>query len=134
MLYLGFLRFGNPPQPMRVVFDTGSTNAWILNYKTNVGKQEKCGFEETKSKTCKKCNNEWVDVSFGSGKLGGHFYKDDVRMGEEGTSMVIKDQTFGNVEKQQTIFSENNFDGIIGMAYPPVSHNGYRGLFDNLMR
>lgn len=28
---------GNPPQKIRAVFDTGSTNMWVLNKKTNLG-------------------------------------------------------------------------------------------------
>ena len=29
--YIGTLMFGNPPQPIRACFDTGSANAWILS-------------------------------------------------------------------------------------------------------
>ena len=131
-IYLGVIYIGNPPQKMKCIFDTGSSNAWILNYKTDVGKPPK-GFEIPKSSTCKKCSEEWVDMSFGSGSLGGHFYRDDIRLGEGPNQIIIKDQSFGNVEKQKTIFSENNFDGLIGMSYPKISHKRLRGLFDNIM-
>ena len=29
--YIGTFYVGNPPQPLRGVFDTGSANAWILS-------------------------------------------------------------------------------------------------------
>jgi hypothetical protein len=40
---------------------------------------------------------------------------------------------FGNVEKEVTIFSENSFEGIVGMAYPCVASKNYSGLFDNMI-
>jgi hypothetical protein len=36
-LFLTDFEVGNPPQKIRGVFDTGSTNMWILNKKTSLG-------------------------------------------------------------------------------------------------
>ena len=33
-IYISEFHIGNPPQKMRGVFDTGSTNTWVLNEKT----------------------------------------------------------------------------------------------------
>jgi hypothetical protein len=47
---------------------------------------------------------------------------DDIRLGTcDGKSsgqIQIKNQKFGNVKYQQTIFKGDNFEAIIGMAYP----------------
>lgn len=41
-----------------------------------------------------------------------------MRIGAEGsTQIVLKDQYFGNVEDQKTIF-HGGFEAIIGLAYP----------------
>jgi len=47
MVYLGYFSVGNPPQMQRVVFDTGSTNSWILNKKLDVGMSERTGFDDS---------------------------------------------------------------------------------------
>ena len=67
---------------MRVIFDTGSTNAWFLNKDLDCQRLEgRTGFEDAKSKTLRKPDKEFIKVGFGSGKLGGHFYQDEVRIG-----------------------------------------------------
>ena len=41
---------GNPPQKLRALFDTGSTNTWILNKKVDLhGKEKEFAYDETKS-------------------------------------------------------------------------------------
>lgn len=72
---------GNPPQKIRAVFDTGSTNTWILNKNVDLkGNVKEYSFDETKSTSLKKSDKE-TTITFGSGKLGGHFYQDDIRIG-----------------------------------------------------
>jgi len=70
--------------------------------------------------------------------LAGHFVNDDMRIGScEGQSsgqIHIKDQKFGNVEKQSTIFTGKNFEAIIGMAYPALAEKGVLPVFDEMMK
>ena len=68
----------------------------------------------------------------------GHFVTDDLRLGScDGTKssgqIHIKNQKFGNVEKQKTIFRGNNFEAIIGMAYPELAEAGVTPVFDEMM-
>jgi hypothetical protein len=80
-IYIGEVFVGNPPQTIRAVFDTGSTNTWILNKSVDLnGKDKQFSFDDAKSKSLKKSDKE-TTVTFGSGKLGGHFYQDDIRIG-----------------------------------------------------
>jgi|ERR1712080_169576 len=76
-------------------------------------------------------------IQFGSGALAGHFVVDDMRIGScEGQSngqIHIKNQKFGNVEKQSTIFTGKNFEAIIGMAYPALAEKGVTPVFDEMM-
>lgn len=73
---------GNPPQKVRGLFDTGSTNTWILNKKTELtgGKKKEFSYDETASKTTHKTDQKAI-IQFGSGALAGHFIKDDIRLG-----------------------------------------------------
>jgi len=68
----------------------------------------------------------------------GHFVTDDVRLGtcdgEKSSGQIhIKNQKFGNVEKQKTIFRGNNFEAIIGMAYPELAEAGVKPVFDEMI-
>lgn len=73
---------GNPPQKVRALFDTGSTNTWILNAKTALSghKEKEFAYDDTKSKTNHKTEQKAI-IQFGSGALAGHFFKDDIRLG-----------------------------------------------------
>lgn len=73
---------GNPPQKVRALFDTGSTNTWVLNKKTELAnhKEKEFSYDEQASKSGNKTEQKAV-IQFGSGALAGHFYKDDIRLG-----------------------------------------------------
>jgi hypothetical protein len=46
------------------------------------GKTRKFFYDEALSKTSKKpTDSEFVNITFGSGKIGGHFLQDDVTIG-----------------------------------------------------
>lgn len=120
------------------MFDTGSTNTWVLNSKVQLpGNAEKeYSYDDSKSCTAHKTNQRAM-IQFGSGALAGHFLNDDMRIGScEGQSsgqIHIKNQKFGNVEKQSTIFTGKNFEAIIGMAYPALAEKGVKPVFDEMI-
>jgi hypothetical protein len=46
------------------------------------GQQRKFFYDQTLSKTSKKsAHADLVNITFGSGKIGGHFHQDDVTLG-----------------------------------------------------
>lgn len=139
-LFLTDFEVGNPPQKVRGVFDTGSTNTWILNKKTPLGggfgqePSKMRSYDETLSTTMIK-TSQTAKIRFGSGSLGGTFYTDDVRFGScgSGGQIHIKNQKFGNVEEQRTIFSGDNFEAIIGLGYASLAEPGVKPVFDEVM-
>ena len=79
--YVSEFYVGNPPQKLRGLFDTGSTNPWILNKNTDIGGASKeLSYDDTASKSAKKTNQR-AAIQFGSGALMGHFMTDDLRLG-----------------------------------------------------
>lgn len=133
--YIGEIFVGNPPQKVRALFDTGSTNTWILNkeLKDTLLKGGDYSYNHKASKT-NQISEKGASISFGSGSLSGHFHSDDMRLGscEGGGQIVIKNQQFGNVEEQKTIF-EGEFEAIVGLAYPELAQPGIKPVFDQVM-
>jgi hypothetical protein len=81
--YIGTLWVGNPPQPVRGCFDTGSANLWILsshcnNKRCKPGSKNKY-FTPEKSSSFKRIPRR-RRIKFGSGSLSGPFGSDDVRV------------------------------------------------------
>lgn len=95
MAYMADIYIGNPPQKIRGLFDTGSSNTWILNSKVKT--IDGLAYDDKISSTAQMTNQE-AEIQFGSGSLSGHFYLDDLRIGTGPGAIQIKGQKFGNVE------------------------------------
>lgn len=80
MNYVADIYVGNPPQKIKALFDTGSTNTWILNKTTDIGKPNVPSYDNTKSTTSKKTDIK-ANSAFASGSLEGTFFTDDIRLG-----------------------------------------------------
>jgi len=137
--YVSDMYVGNKPQLVRALFDTGSTNTWILNSKVQLpgNAQKQRAFDSDASSTYHPTDQR-ATIYFGSGSLAGHFVIDDVRLGScDGTKssgqIHIKNKRFGNVEKQSTIFTGSNFEAIVGLAYPSLAEKGVTPVFDEMI-
>jgi len=71
---------GNPPQLVRALFDTGSTNTWVLSEKCDIGATKERSYSNTTSTTAAYTPQK-AQIFFGSGNLAGHFITDDIRLG-----------------------------------------------------
>lgn len=81
--YVGTLMVGNPPQKIRAIFDTGSTNQWVLS---SLCESDGClngdnmVYDPTMSDTFIP-TDVGVEIEFGSGPLEGFFGFDDFWVG-----------------------------------------------------
>jgi len=73
---------GNPPQKIRALFDTGSTNTWVLGKDVQLpgNPKKEYSYDINASCTSNKLSQR-AQIQFGSGALAGHFLTDDVRIG-----------------------------------------------------
>lgn len=73
---------GNPPQLVRGLFDTGSTNTWVLNSAVDLGngQTKERSYNNLTSSTAHYTPQK-AQIFFGSGNLAGHFITDDIRLG-----------------------------------------------------
>lgn len=132
--YMGWIRVGTETAhdgtvgiPMRVVFDTGSTNLWVTGKKCPKNLLDK--YDRDESKTRIKAKEYLVKIKFGTGQLEGVTVKDRVSVGpfsipaanagDQGPS----GQGFGLIEEEQgSIFAElDDFGGILGLGHRDMS-------------
>lgn len=128
--YVGIINIGYPPQEVKVIFDTGSSNFWVTSNRcVNPGCLIQKSFDASKSLHYVKID-ERVEVEFGSGTIEGTFCKDDVTVGP----ITIRNQEFGEIEKEEgSIFNKLKFAGILGLSFPSLSNLEYVPLFDNII-
>ena len=85
--YMADIFIGTPPQKIRAIFDTGSSNSWILN--SSVKRLNGLAYDN-KASTTAKSTDQAATITFAQGMLAGHFYTDDLTFGEGSNKILIK--------------------------------------------
>lgn len=119
--YYGWINAGTPPQKLRVVYDTGSSNLW-LNVQTGILEYEHYHYDDKKSSTYVK-NGTTFNIRYGSGPVSGYYSADTINLG--GIDLV--DYTFAEVDNTEGLgvgWYLGHFDGICGMGWDGISVDG----------
>ncbi|SCM04269.1 plasmepsin IX, putative [Plasmodium chabaudi chabaudi] len=135
--YVGFIQIGNPPQTIRPIFDTGSTNIWIVSTKC---KDKTClkvhRYNHKLSDTFKYYTPRTnLDIMFGTGIIQGTIGIETFKIGP----FKIENQSFGLVKREKgtddksNVFERINFEGIVGLAFPAMLSTGGNPIYENLM-
>ncbi|EPR63595.1 aspartyl protease ASP3 [Toxoplasma gondii GT1] len=135
--YVGVIGIGTPPQFVQPIFDTGSTNLWVVGSKcTDDTCTKVTRFDPSASKTFRAANPPvHLDITFGTGRIEGSTGIDDFTVGP----FLVKGQSFGLVESEGghnmhgNIFKTINFEGIVGLAFPEMSSTGTVPIYDNII-
>lgn len=120
--YVGSVQIGTPPVDFSVIFDTGSSNLWVPSVRcTDCTASPGCcnhtRYDSTNSSTYTKVGTPYV-LPYGSGTVEGVISQDNVVFG----GLTITGQQFGeSTAEPGDVWSEVDFDGILGMAYPAAS-------------
>jgi len=115
--YYGTISVGTPPQSLRVVYDTGSSNLWV-NKQTGFLSQHK-HYIDTKSSTYVK-NGTVFKIQYGSEPVSGFYSQDTIHLGD----IDISDYTFAEVDNTKGLgpaWAVGHFDGICGMGWDDIS-------------
>ncbi|KAK1939812.1 putative aspartyl protease [Babesia divergens] len=136
-LYIGEIRIGTPPQTFHPIFDTGSTNMWVVG---DTCKDTSCKnvsrYDASSSSTFRPMDNPLkIHVKFGTGEIEGYPATDTVTIGD----ITIPNQSFAVVESEQSggsdgnIFDKIKFEGIVGLAFPEMSSVPGTPIFDHMV-
>jgi hypothetical protein len=120
--YIGKVSVGTPPQEVRVVYDTGSSNLWVNNipvpwWKKLLPHHEM--YDHGKSSTY-VANGTKFNIAYGSGPVAGFYSKDKITVG----GIAIPDYTFAEVDNVKglgTMWLVGKLDGILGLGWDDIS-------------
>jgi len=133
--YYGEISIGTPGQCFQVMFDTGSSMAWVPGEQCQTGgckKHKK--FECDKSSTCKPTDG-FVNLKYGAGQMEGRVDDDKFCFGCQDETMCLEKQTFlESVQEPGLTFSSAHFDGLVGMGYDTLAPKGVTTPFSQLMK
>lgn len=129
MQYYGDIKVGG--QLFTVIFDTGSANLWVPSARCETSCFTKNRYDSKLSSTYIE-NNDRFYIQYGSGPVRGYLSTDDLEFG----NILIRHQTFAEVteaEGLEDIYQYGKFDGILGLAFTPVSVDLIPSPMDNLI-
>jgi hypothetical protein len=127
--FYGEISVGNPPQPVKVIFDTGSSNLWVPNKKPIFTRHQI--YKHEKSTTYSR-NGTIFKIEYGSGPVSGFFSRDDVHLGE----LVLKSYNFAEVDNTKGLgpaYYIGKFDGILGLGWDSIVVGGGPSPFSALV-
>lgn len=131
--YYGEIGLGTPPQPFTVVFDTGSANLWVPSSKCK-GFNIACLLHRRYSSASSAtyvADGHPFSIKYGSGSMSGFISKDSLKLG----SLILPNATFAEaVSEPGVAFAITKFDGILGLAYPGISVDGMKPIFQSLVQ
>ncbi|KAF4316645.1 hypothetical protein BBO99_00006829 [Phytophthora kernoviae] len=114
--YIGAVGFGNPPQLLDVVFDTGSSDTWIPS--ADCGS---CGshhqFDHQKSTTFLDTQEKFYDA-YGSGSVSGTVVVDTVTI----SGYTVDSVRFGVIDDESDKLQTFLADGIFGLGFEGLAH------------
>jgi len=133
--YFGEISIGTPGQCFRVIFDTGSSMAWVPgSHCRSAGCQRHTKFVCEKSSTCQP-TEAGIGLKYGTGEMSGRMDYDKLCFGCQDNTMCVEKQAFlESVDEPGPTFAMAKFDGLLGMGYDALAVKNVTTPFSKLMR
>lgn len=129
--YYAQISIGTPPHPFTIIFDTMSSNFWILSSKC-YDYDDSCAshnqYDNIESSTYKENGTEFF-IRYRNGNLNGFLSEDSVNI----AGLQVKNQTFAEALKIPVPFYRGKFDGVVGLGFQQNSKNNVIPVFYNMI-
>ncbi|KAI9294528.1 acid protease [Neoconidiobolus thromboides FSU 785] len=128
--YYGEIGLGTPAQKFRVIFDTGSSDLWVASKNqltSNVNSAILHNYYNSGSSNSFLNLKKPFSIQYGSGGVIGQESMDILTVGK----VAIANQTFGISNSDKIL--NGDFDGIMGLGYPDLSHNKIASPFQSMV-
>jgi hypothetical protein len=142
--YWGTIFVGKPRKQFTVIFDTGSGNLILPSSKcTSLPCQSHTKYDPHASKTSTQVGRDGVSIEedpeqkreatirFGTGKIHGQFYKDELCLGQG--SACYKANFIGTDYESEMPFDQCSFDGIMGLGFKDLSMGSGFNMVDDVV-
>lgn len=136
------IHVGQEKIPFKVILDTGSDVSLQITSKCQTKScQQHKQWSADKNAILIKSNEKRLlgndfkrigEINYEMGFIKYQTEFDDYYIGE----ILVKNQSFGGVIDEKYVFSQSNFDGLLGLGYPLLGGNG-QGIdpfFDNIIK
>jgi hypothetical protein len=142
--YWGQIQVGTPPQQFSVIFDTGSGNLILPSINCQalgcsaarkyVPKDSKTSLVvgiEGKSMKEDPAQKKEAHIHFGTGKIHGQFYQDQLCLSED--RACLKANFIGTDYESEIPFIQCSFDGIMGLGFKDLSMGPGFNMIDDVV-
>lgn len=132
--YFGEISIGTPAQSFQVIFDTGSSVAWVPGKDCqSAGCRAHKKFDCSQSSTCQSTENS-MQLNYGTGQMAGRMDYDKFCFGADDSTLCLEKQAFlESVQEPGPTFAMAKFDGLVGMGYDALAPKGIQTPFSQLM-
>ncbi|XP_018311316.1 lysosomal aspartic protease [Mycetomoellerius zeteki] len=126
--FFGYISIGSFPQYFKVLFDTSSSNFWILSKNCNSNtaactSESHIKYNDSKSKTYIS-NSTSFDIQYDDDVISGYLSTDVVYFGLR-SSIAVQNQTFGEaISYRRRLQLVPNYEGVVGMGYSTSAITG----------
>ncbi|XP_068568065.1 pepsin A-like [Cebidichthys violaceus] len=126
--YYGEIGIGSPPQIFKVLFDTASSDLWVPSMTCASSACDKHSRFNSSASSTFQAGTKTFTISYYSGYVSGNTGYELIKIG----SLYVDHQIFGLTETEADLLEFVPWDGILGLAFPGLSHEGGTPLFNNL--
>ena len=128
--YYGVIEIGTPPQKLKVMFDTGSSNLWVPSVKcTSVACSLHTKYDSKASSTY-VANGTEFEITYASASVKGILSKDEISV----AGAKLTGVTFGEtLQLPGLTFAFTKYDGILGLGFPSHVVTGVKPIFNEML-
>ncbi|KAI8891018.1 acid protease [Backusella circina FSU 941] len=129
--YYGTIEIGEPAQTFNVIFDTGSSDFWVVSAdcKTQDTCTDHSQYNASRSITYQAESKDNIRIKYGTGSIHARVGRDTVRL----ANMTLQDQFISEAIDVSQEFKGLPIDGIIGLGLPSF-YSGSRSLVQNMLQ